>query len=144
MTDDEPDQLTGHIAGAAQHDGGNLFVHSVHESRLLISCPIQRRYSFAARSSARACVSPTELMMESPSAAPADKALNAGTFSCSWMMDTPTALSVEGPVTAMGSMPYLLRRMSTPPYAATGSLAESTTPVMALRRSSCSRMASTP
>ena len=51
---------------------------------------------------------------------------------------------LRGPVTATGSMWTRLRRMSTPPYAATGSLAERTTPVNALRMSSCSRIESTP
>ena len=48
-------------------------------------------------------MSPTDSMIESPSAAPAASALNAGTLSWSRMMETPTSLSVAGPVTAIGS-----------------------------------------
>ena len=51
---------------AAEHNRGNLVGHD---------------YSLAARSSGRACVRPTDSMIESPSAAPAASALNAGTLS---------------------------------------------------------------
>ena len=48
------------------------------------------------------------------------------------MISTPTLLSVAGPVTAHGSMPNRSRSIFTPPHAATGSFADSTTPVSAV------------
>ena len=60
------------------------------------------------------------------------------------MMSTPTELSVEGPVTAAGSMPKRSRSSFTPPQAATGSFADRTTEVSAWRMSGASRIASTP
>ncbi len=83
-------------------------------------------------------------MTWSPRAAPAVMALQARTPICSSMMLTPTALSVAGPVTAQGSISKRSRSSLTPPQAATGSLAESTTAVRARRTSSAARMASTP
>ena len=47
------------------------------------------------------------------------------------MISTPTWLSVAGPVTTAGSMPKRSRNSLTPPQAATGSLADSTTAVSA-------------
>jgi hypothetical protein len=83
-------------------------------------------------------------MMWSPSSAPAAIAFTARTPICCWMMLTPTALSVAGPVTAQGSMPKRSRSSLTPPQAATGSLAERITALSARRMSGSARMASTP
>ncbi len=73
----------------------------------------------------------SESMTQSPSAAPLVMALNAGTPNLSRMIFTPTALSVAGPVTTDGSMPNCSRSSFTPPQAATGSFADSTTEVSA-------------
>ena len=83
-------------------------------------------------------------MTRSPSAAPLLIALNAGTPI--WLLDDLDADLVVGggPVTTHGSISKRSRSSLTPPQAATGSLAESTTPLSAARMSGHSRMASTP
>ncbi len=126
MREREAQQFAGHVAGAAQDHGRRLRAHS----------DSSREWATASR--------PTAVITRSPSAAPLVMALNAGTPSCSRMMSTPTELSVDGPVTTAGSMPKRSRSSFTPPQAATGSLAESTTAVSACRMSGASRMASTP
>src|SRR5262245_33473436 len=126
MPDDEAHQLARDVSGPAQHECRRAGAHS------------------AATGGAAALSTPTLAMTLSPSAAPSVIALNAATFICSLMICTPTWLSVEGPVTTHGSMPNFSRSSLTPPHAATGSLAESTRPVMALRMSSHLRIASTP
>src|SRR5690606_9884442 len=80
----------------------------------------------------------------SPSAALLVSALIAGTDMRVEIWSTPTALSVAGPVTTAGSMPYCSRRILQPPQAATGSFAQRTTVVNALRMASSVNMASTP
>ncbi len=72
------------------------------------------------------------------------RALIAGTPTTSSMIRVPATLSVAGPVTATGSMPNCSRSIRTPPQAATGSLAASTTAVKAARIRSSSRIAATP
>src|SRR5579875_3570115 len=119
---EQAQQLAGHVAAAAEDDRGNALAHAAAH--------------FGSR--------PTASMTWSPSAAPSVSALNARTPSCFSMMSTPTRLSVAGPVTTHGSTRNRSRSSVTPPHAATGSLAESTTPVMAARMSAQSRMASTP
>src|SRR6188508_2846198 len=84
----EPQELTRDIPGAAEDDRGNARVHS----------------SSSRSPECATASSPTAVITQSPSAAPFVIALNAGTFSRSRMMSTPTELSVDGPVTAAGSM----------------------------------------
>src|SRR5277367_5377786 len=126
MPTDQPQQLTSHVAGAAEHKGGDRLAHS------------------AAIATAALAPRPTDSITESPSAAGLLIALKAGTCICCTMISTPTWLSVAGPVTTHGSTWKRSRSNFTPPHAATGSFAESTTPVSALRMSSQSRIASTP
>src|SRR6185312_6834505 len=116
----QPQQLTRDISGTTQNDCRDLRAHCA------------------------ATFTPIAWITRSPSAAPLVMALNADTPSWLVMISTPTWLSVEGPVTTQGSMPKRSRSSFTPPQAATGSLAESTTPVSAARMSGHSRMASTP
>ena len=66
------------------------------------------------------------LDQRSPSARRVRHGVERGTSICSWMISTPTWLSVEGPVTTHGSMPKRSRSSFTPPQAATGSFADST------------------
>ena len=66
-------------------------------------------------------------MRWSPSSAGLLIALKASTPICSRMISTPTWLSVAGPVTTHGSIPKRSRSSLTPPHAATGSFADSTT-----------------
>src|SRR5262249_10921620 len=128
MAGDQAQQLAGDVAGAAENDGGNLRDRHAAAPSGAMSLPLR----------------PTASITQSPSAAPALSALNACTPSCFSVISTPTLLSVDGPVTTQGSMLNRSRNSFTPPHAATGSLAESTTPVSAERMSSHSRIASTP
>src|ERR1700748_1068175 len=118
----ETQQLSGHVAGAAEHDCWNP--RRAHD--------------------ATPAFTPIASITRSPSAAPSVIALNAATPIWVLMISTPTALSVAGPVTTQGSTPNRSRNNFTPPQAATGSLAERMTPVSAARMSGHSRMASTP
>src|SRR5689334_5021129 len=119
MTGEQAQQLSGNVTGAAEDDGRDLRAHC-------------------------ATFTPMASITRSPSAAPSVMALQAGTLSWFVMISTPTRLSVEGPVTTQGSIPKRSRRSFTPPHAATGSFADSTTPVNAARMSGHSRIASTP
>src|SRR5262245_2213222 len=126
MAGNQARQLPRHVAGAAEDETCSSRAHST---------------AAASWACASGCArSPRLAMTRSPSAAPSVMALNADTFICSWMICTPTWLSVAGPVTTQGSMANSSRNSLTPPQAATGSLADSTSAVIAERMSSHLRM----
>src|SRR5688572_10288604 len=131
MRGDQAQQLAGYIAGATEHNDWYFFAEDLHFTHSTASV-IARGFSFSAS------------ITQSPSAAPSVIALNAATPNLSRMMFTPTALSVAGPVTTVGSMPNCSRSSFTPPHAATGSFADRTTEVSAERMSGADRIASTP
>ncbi len=72
MPRDQAQQLSGHIAGAAEHDGGGGTVHS------------------PATLDSRTWLIPSQVMMWSPRSAGLLMALNAWTFICSRMISMPT------------------------------------------------------
>src|SRR5690606_31858119 len=121
MLADQAQQLAAHIPGGTEHDGGDAHA-------LTPSCRVR----------------PSSAAMRSPSVAPSVSALIAGNASLSRTCSTPTALSVAGPLTTAGSMPYCSRRIFAPPQAATGSFAHRTTTVSASRIAGSARIASTP
>src|ERR1019366_3346902 len=126
MPGEQPQQLTGDVTGAAQHNGGAPLGHAPT--------------TFASPT----LLIPSLVMTKSPRSAGLLMALNASKFICSRMSSTPTILSVAGPVTALGSMPKRSRSSFTPPHAATGSFADKTTAVSAALISASWRMDCTP
>ena len=120
----QPQQLAGHVAGAAEHH-----------------CRDARALSLRA---AAAPLQPSASITRSPSAAPLLERVEGRDLHLLVMISTPTWLSVAGPSPRTARSPKRSRSSFTPPQAATGSLADSTTPVSAARMSGHSRIASTP